>query len=128
MDTDIIDLDAFKHEQVRLHSLMDDNPAKAIEEARSLPSDTPVKEVLYTGLKAGVLIDAGSSAKDKQAIHEGVALFRRLLSESPKDAALHYNLGNGLAALAEQYARRSCQIQFLADLLTNRACHQGCRW
>ena len=103
MDTAIIDLDAFKHEQVRLHSLMDDNPTKAIEEARSLPSDTPVKGVLYTGLKAGVLIDAGSSAKDKQAIQEGVALFRRLLSESPKDAALHYNLGNGLAALAEQY-------------------------
>jgi tetratricopeptide (TPR) repeat protein len=103
MDTAMIDLDAFKHEQLRLYSLMDDNPAKAIEEARSLPSDTPVKGVLYTGLKAGVLIDAGSSAKDKQAIQEGVALFRRLLSESPKDATLRYNLGNGLAALAEQY-------------------------
>ena len=79
MDTDIIDLDAFKHEQLSLYSLMDDNPAKAIEEARSLNSDTPVKGVLYTGLKAGVLIDAGSSAKDKKAIEEGVALFRRLL-------------------------------------------------
>ena len=103
MDTDIIDLDAFKHEQLSLYSLMDDNPAKAIEEARSLNSDTPVKGVLYTGLKAGVLIDAGSSAKDKKAIEEGVALFRRLLSESPEDARLHYNLGNGLAALADQY-------------------------
>jgi|HubBroStandDraft_5_1064220.scaffolds.fasta_scaffold343765_2 tetratricopeptide (TPR) repeat protein len=82
---------------------MDDNPAKAIEEARSLPSDKPVKGVLYIGLKAGVLIDAGSSAKNKQAIEEGVTLFRKLLSESPEDASLHYNLGNGLAALADQY-------------------------
>jgi LA2681-like HEPN len=102
MDTDIIDLDAFKHEQLRLHSLMDDNPMKAIEEARSLPSDTPIKGVLYTSLKAGVLVDAGSSVKDKQAIEEGIALFRRLLSESPKSASFHYNLGNGLMALADQ--------------------------
>lgn len=103
MDTAIIDLDAFKHEQLRLYSLMDIDPVRAIEEARSLPSDSPVKGVLYTSLKAAVLIDAGSSAKDKQAIEEGIALFRRLLSKSPKDASLHYNLGNGLAALADQY-------------------------
>lgn len=89
---------------MRLQSLMDDDPAKAIEEARSLPSDAPVKGLLYTSLKAAVLIDAGSSGKDKQAIEEGVALLRSLLSESPKDASLHYNLGNGLAALAEQYS------------------------
>ena len=101
MDTEIIDLDAFKHEQVRLHSLMDDNPIRAIEEARVLPSDTPVKGVLYTSLKAAVLIDAGSSAKDKQAIEEGIALFRRLLSESPEGANFHYNLANGLMALAD---------------------------
>jgi hypothetical protein len=62
MDTEIIDLDAFKHEQVRLHSLMDDNPIRAIEEARFLPSDTPVKGVRYTSLKAAVLIDAALSS------------------------------------------------------------------
>jgi hypothetical protein len=59
MDTAIIDLDAFNHERMRLQSLMDDDPMKAIQEARSLPSDMPVKGLLYASLKAGVLIDAG---------------------------------------------------------------------
>jgi tetratricopeptide (TPR) repeat protein len=102
MDTAIIDLDAFNQERMRLQSLMDNNPAKAIEEARSIPSDTPVRGVLYTSLKAGVLIDAGSSVKDKQAIREGIDLFRKLLAMHPKQSSFHYNLGNGLAALADQ--------------------------
>lgn len=102
MKTGIINLDAFNHERMRLHSLMDGNPFKAIEEARSLPSDSPVKGLLYTSLKAAVLIDAGSVAKDKQAIEQGIALFRRLLAKSPKEASFHYNLANGLMALGGQ--------------------------
>jgi tetratricopeptide (TPR) repeat protein len=102
MDADIIDLDAFNHEQLRLHSLMDDDPAKAIKEARLLPCDTPVKGILYTSLKASVLIDAGSSARNKQAIEEGIDLFRRLIAELPDEAGFHYNLANGLMALADQ--------------------------
>ena len=104
MDTAIIDLDAFDRERKRLQSLLDGNPEKAIEEARSLPSETPVKGLFYTSLKAGVLIDAGSLVKDKQAIEEGIALFRKLLANSPKETSFHYNLGNGLAALADQEA------------------------
>lgn len=102
MDPDIIDLDAFNREQRRLHSLIDDDPAKAIEEARLLPSDTPVKGILYTSLKAAVLIDAGSSARNKQAIEEGIELFRRLVAQSPDQASFHYNLANGLMALTDQ--------------------------
>ena len=100
MDDAIIDLDAFNQARVRLQSLMDDDPVKAIEEARSLPSDTPVKGLLYSSLKASVLIDAGLSARNKQSIEEGIDLFRRLLSEFPEEAGLHYNLANGLMALA----------------------------
>jgi len=39
MNAAIIDLDAFNRARIRLQSLMDDNPAKAIEEARSLLPD-----------------------------------------------------------------------------------------
>lgn len=102
MDTAIIDLDAFNQQRKRLQSLMDDNPVKAIEEARSLPSEVPVKGLHYASLKAGVLIDAGPSAGDKHAIEEGIDLFRRLLFEFPNEAGLHYNLANGLMALADQ--------------------------
>ena len=97
-----IDLDAFHQEAARLHTLIDVDPAGAIEEARSIPSDVPVKGLLYTGLKAGILIDAGACIKDKSAIEEGVALFRKLLNDSSNKAAFHYNLGNGLSALADQ--------------------------
>ena len=60
-----------------------------------------MKGIFYTCLKAGVLIDAGSSAKNKQAIEEGIALFRKLVSESPEEAGFQYNLANGLLALAD---------------------------
>lgn len=98
----VIDLDAFHHERMKLHALIDSDPAKAIESARALPSAVPVKGVLYTSLKAAVLIDAGACARDKSAIEEGVDLLRKLLHKSPAEAGLHYNLGNGLMALADQ--------------------------
>lgn len=95
-------LDAFNQEAARLHALMDRDPGQAIQDARALSSDGPVGGVLFTGLKAGVLIDAGTCASDRQAIEEGIALFRGLSATRPEESALHYNLGNGLAALADQ--------------------------
>jgi tetratricopeptide (TPR) repeat protein len=95
-------LDAFNQEAARLHALMDRDPGQAIHEARALSSDTSVDDANFTALKAGVLIDAGACASDRQAIEEGVALFRGLSAIRPEEGALHYNLGNGLAALADQ--------------------------
>jgi tetratricopeptide (TPR) repeat protein len=94
--------EAFNQKATRLHALMDQDPKQAILEARALSSDTPAGGVLFTGLKAGVLIDAGTCANDKEAIEEGIDLFRRLSATRPDEAAFHYNLGNGLAALAGQ--------------------------
>ena len=102
MKTSVIDLDAFRLKSDTLQSLIDQDPAKAIEEARTLPTDKPVKGIFYTGLKAGILIDAGSCTNNKQAIEEGITLLRKLLAQSPTDPHIHYNLGNGLAALADQ--------------------------
>jgi tetratricopeptide (TPR) repeat protein len=98
----VIDLDAFRQEAMRLHALIDTDPAKAIEEARAIPYDVPIKGVLYTGMKAGTLVDGGACIKDKSAIEEGVALFRKLLKNNPDKPEIHYNLGNGLIALADQ--------------------------
>lgn len=51
------------------------------------------------------MIDAGCYAKSKRAIQEGVELFRKLLAEFPEQkASFHYNIGNGLLALADQRA------------------------
>jgi tetratricopeptide (TPR) repeat protein len=101
MNTGAIDLDAFNLVRAKLESLVDDDPAKAIEEARALSADKSIGGTFFTSLKACILIDAGSRAKNKPAIEEGITLFKKLLAKSPKQADLHYNLGNGLLALAD---------------------------
>ncbi len=63
-------LKKFNEEQARLQSLVDADPIKAIKEERALSSETPVGGVLFTSLKASILIDAGSRDKDKQAIQD----------------------------------------------------------
>ncbi len=95
-------LKEFERLSVKLKSLVDEDPAKAVAEAHALSSDTPVGGVLFTALKAGILVDAGACTGDKPAVTEGVHLFRRLLSHDPEQANLHYNLGNGLIALADE--------------------------
>jgi tetratricopeptide (TPR) repeat protein len=95
-------IELFDQMAARLHALIDADPVAAIEEARRLSSDIPVEGVLYIGLKASILVDAGASAGDKQAIEDGTALFRTLIATDPKQASYYYNLGNGLLALADQ--------------------------
>jgi tetratricopeptide (TPR) repeat protein len=101
MNTALIDLDAFNAVRARLQALVDDDPVKAIDEARALATARPIGGILYTSLKASILVDAGSHTKNSQAIEEGVALFETLLTRFPNEASHHYNLGNGLAALAD---------------------------
>ncbi len=95
------DLEEFSDLQVRLKILIDQNPAQAIAEARALASGTPESPQLFVGLKAAILIDAGACLKDIAAISEGVSLFRGLLEPTAPHASLHYNLANGLVALAD---------------------------
>ena len=94
-------LEAFAKLQSYFHSLIDHDPARAISEVRALP-DTPVDGVLFTILKGSILIDAGSCAGDTQAIGDGINIFRQMLKTDPGNALLHYNLGNGFVALADQ--------------------------
>ena len=96
------ELEEFKRLQARLKPLIDEDPTKAVDEARALPSETMGKPSVVAGLKAAILIDAGSCIADRVAIADGVALFRELLSLQPDSANFHYNLGNGLVALADQ--------------------------
>jgi tetratricopeptide (TPR) repeat protein len=90
-------LKEFELLRAKMGSLIDTDPAKAVEEARSLPSDT-----VMISLKASILVDAGSCVGDKEAVAEGVELFRRLIQNHSKRPDLQYNLANGLVALANQ--------------------------
>ena len=119
MKTQPTGLKLFNDEHARLRALVDEDPVKAINEVRALPTDTAVGGVLFTGLKAGILIDAGSCANDKQAIEDGITLFKGLATASPKEAGYHYNLGNGLVALADQEPH-SGNDWYLATAATRR--------
>jgi hypothetical protein len=99
--TGVIDLDAFNRACAKLQNLVDDNPTEAITEARKLPSERPLGETRFTSLRACILVDAGYQAKNRNAIEEGIALFKKLLAESPEEASYRYNLGNGLMALGD---------------------------
>jgi tetratricopeptide (TPR) repeat protein len=109
----------FKRLHAHLKSLLDIHPAKAIEEARALPVNATVAGVAVTGLRAGILIDAGACVKNKAAIEEGIGLLRQLLQAHPKQADLLYNLANGITALAEQEPRNGTKW-FLATAPVRR--------
>ena len=102
MNDQAAELNEFERLRARLESLIDTVPGKAVEEARSLAVGGVIGGVRLAGLKAAILVDAGSCAGDKQAVAEGVELFRRLLQKHGECAELHYNIANGLVALADQ--------------------------
>jgi tetratricopeptide (TPR) repeat protein len=99
----------FEKLRQRLQSLIDTDPARAVLEARSIPLGAKIEGVLLSGLKAGVLIDAASCINNKEAIIEGLEIFRGMLQKYPDRADLHYNVGNGLIALSDQEPYKDIQ-------------------
>jgi hypothetical protein len=120
--------------------LVENEPVKAIEEARALRADEILGAPGIDGYRAGILIDAGFLAKDRRAIEEGNLILRRLLGDRDRTAGRVdwlYNLANGIrylnedpgdqssflnAALARQearalYARASDQTDY-SDIAT----------
>lgn len=95
------DLEEFFHLQTRFKTLLDEDPTQAVAEARDLPSGTSDNPKLFMCLKASILIDGGACLKDKAAISEAISLFQDLLVSQSSNAHLHYNLANGLLALAD---------------------------
>lgn len=86
----------FNRLQAHLYNLADTDPNAAIAEARQINISGP-----FFSLRAGILVDAGATAKDTAAISEGIELFRSLARKEPKEARHQYNLGNGITALAD---------------------------
>lgn len=84
-----------------LYALLDRNPQEALEAARSLQSSALLSEDNLAGIKAALLIDAGTDLSDEVAIAEGIELARGLVEKWPERLDLPYNLANGLSALAE---------------------------
>jgi tetratricopeptide (TPR) repeat protein len=101
MSTNLSGLNQFEQLATKLKKLANEDPSKAITAARALPPQTQTGGVLLDGLRAAILVDAGSDAKDICAVRDGLDVFRAMAKTRPADANLPYNLGNGLAALAD---------------------------
>lgn len=81
-----------------LCSLVDVDPALAVQQAREINLDRPDR-VNWMSLRAATLVNAGASLKRQDAIDEGVELYRELHDLYPT-ADVTYNLANGLVEAA----------------------------
>lgn len=81
-----------------LSSLVDADPALAVQQAREMDLDRPDR-VNWMSLRAAILVNAGASLECQDAIDEGVNLYRELHSLYPT-THVTYNLANALVEAA----------------------------
>lgn len=87
--------------QSKLYGLLERDPGEAVAAARNLVPTELLGEDLIDNLKACVLVDAGKAGKDKEAVEEGVKIFRKIFHNDPERPDIRYNLANGLFGLSE---------------------------
>lgn len=81
-----------------LKALLDHDPAEAVQQARMIDLSVP-ERLASMSLRAAILIDGGALTQQRDAVEEGVTLFREL-HELYRTADFAYNLANGLVAWA----------------------------
>lgn len=86
----------YRRVQDRLNELMDTNAAAAVAEARKVPDDGGN----WSLLRASVLCDAGTAARDLEAVDEASRIFERLIEGKSEVSTLKYNLANTLESRA----------------------------
>jgi hypothetical protein len=79
--------------------LTDVDPARAVATARHLRGVGALQKPVQL-LRGGALIDAGGAAADRNAVVEGIKIFRELVARHPAEVVFRYNLANGLSQLA----------------------------
>lgn len=91
----------FRERYAKLNSLIDQDPQSAIDAAYALSPDEVLNTHNIDALRAGILIDAGSTANNVQAVDDGIALLQLLLNNDPNRGDLQYCLANGFAGKAD---------------------------
>lgn len=84
-----------------LQASLDKDPVGTINAVRAIKAGKSIRGISVDALRAGILIDAGQVARDRDAVAEGVNLLKRFLAKKQDRTDMIYNLGNGLIALAE---------------------------
>jgi len=65
--------EAIRQERDRLYAILDDDPQKAIDEARRLSPKQDLSEANIVGIKASIFIDGGEQLADGELVSEGIA-------------------------------------------------------
>lgn len=90
----------FQEHSTHLHNLLNTNPAEAVNQARKIDFHLETdKNPNLMMLRAAILVDGGALTQQKEAIEEGITLFRELQTLFP-NTSITYNLANGLIAAA----------------------------
>jgi tetratricopeptide (TPR) repeat protein len=120
--------ESFYELAAHLKAVMDRDPAEAVKQAREIENglETPARINLMS-LRAAVLVDAGALAKQRDAIEEGIALFRELDRYSPT-AGISYNLANGLVASVGYPPASPSWLDHQERTRTVRAEARACFW
>lgn len=109
-----------------LNALLDDNPAEAVKQARQINLDSSERFDLMN-LRASVLVDGGALTHQRDAVEEGLALFRELHGVF-QNADLAYNLANALVAVTGNPPRDPSWLDHQERTREQRAEARRCYW
>ncbi|WP_431035451.1 LA2681 family HEPN domain-containing protein [Pseudomonas yamanorum] len=119
-------LSKFSELSSHLNSLVDADPNLAIQEARDLVLDGRDRLNMMS-LRAATLVNAGASLGRKDAIDEGLELYRELHDLYPT-ADITYNLANGLVESASCGSADSKWLDHQEQARAYRAEARRCYW
>lgn len=119
-------LDRFYERSAHLSTLLDNDPAEAIRQAREIDLDKPDRFNMMS-LQAAILVDGGALTQQQDAIEERLALFRDLLRRSPS-VEIVYNLANGLIATAGFPPKDASWLDHQERTREHRAEARRCLW
>ena len=122
--------DKFNELFSHLSALLDCNPIEAVKQAQEIDLNFNLnghQRVNLMSLKAAILVDGGALTKQKDAIEEGLVLFRELHDSFPL-ADFTYNLGNGLIAKVGPPPRNADWLSHQELTREHRAEARRCFW
>jgi tetratricopeptide (TPR) repeat protein len=121
--------DTFYEQAAHLKALMNSDPAEALKQARRIDLDTSGPERLnLMMLRASALVDGGAMQQQRDAIEEGLALFRELHDQCPTNTDITYNLANALIAIADDPPHDPSWLDHQERTRAHRAEARRCFW
>lgn len=118
--------DAVIELSAHLQALLDSDPVEAVRQARQIEVESPERFRLMN-VRAAVLVDGGAATHQKDAIAEGLALFREIHGVCPNDG-ITYNLANALVAATGNPPRDPSWLDHQERTREQRAEARRCYW